>query len=62
MGLASTLLSALAYPKAANFNHQDEPAFRALVAWLENVKVPATKPSVPLHQHKRDPQQARTAE
>lgn len=39
MGLASTLLSALAYPKAANFNHQDEPAFRALVAWLENVKI-----------------------
>jgi hypothetical protein len=44
MGFESTLLSALAYPKAKSFSHTDEPAFRALVAWLENVKVYKMKP------------------
>lgn len=38
----TALLQALGYPKANTFNSADQAAFRALVVWLENVKVRVT--------------------
>lgn len=49
MGLAETLLSALAYPKAQSFNADDESSYRRLIAWLENVKVCDANPKCCVH-------------
>lgn len=37
--MVTRLLQALSYPKAGAFSASDDASVRALVAWLENMKV-----------------------
>jgi hypothetical protein len=40
MGLIQQLLAALSYTRAPSFDLADAGSVRALVVWLENMKVP----------------------